>query len=256
MATNSPQILKTVLQDWTAHTVVTHPWLRSRGVSPDLSRSYVRNGWLERVGQGTFKRPGDPLSWQGALFSLQSQQDLQVHVGALTALAAEGSLQYMRSGGEAVFLFSETGTTLPKWFQEYPWPERIKLTQTRFLPPELGVRPVQLSGFPLLASTSERAILEALHLSPRATDLVETALILEGLRTLRPKTMQALLEACTSVKVRRLFLYLAKRADLPVMRYLDRSRISLGSGDRMLVSGGVYVSEFGLTVPKEIAARD
>ena len=255
MATNSSQILKSVLLDWTPHGVVTHHWLRARGVSPDLSRTYVRSGWLERLGNGTFKRPGDPLSWQGALHSLQSQLGLEVHVGALTALAAEGHRHYARSGRETVFLFSETGTTLPKWFREYAWAERMDLTQTRFLPQGLGVRATDMGGFVLQASAPERAILEALHLSPREVDLMEAAQVMEGLRTLRPKIMQELLEGCTSVKVKRLFLYLAKRADLPVVRHLNREGISLGSGERMIVPGGVHVPEFGLTVPRELGRR-
>jgi len=255
MATNSSQKLKAVFLDWTAHSVVTHPWLRARGVSSDLSRSYVNNGWLERLGNGTFKRPGDRLSWQGALHGLQSQLGLEVHAGALTALAAEGHRHYARSAKETVFLFSETGTTLPKWFREYPWTERMNLTQTRFLPQGPGVRAADMGGFSLKASAPERAILEALHLAPRDVDLVEVAEVVEGLRTLRPKLMQELLEGCTSVKVKRLFLYLASRADLPVVRHLNRERIGLGSGNRMIVPGGVHVPEFGLTVPRELARR-
>ena len=67
--------------------------------------------------------------------------------------------------------------------------------------------------------------------------------------------MQELLEGCTSVKVKRLFLYLAKRADLPVVRHLNLEGISLGSGERMVVPGGVHVPEFGLTVPRELVRR-
>lgn len=255
MATNSSQKLKAVFLDWTAHSVVTHPWLRARGVSPDLSRSYVNNGWLERLGNGTFKRPGDRLSWQGALHALQSQLGLEVHAGALTALAAEGHRQYLRSGKETVYLFSQAGITLPKWFREYPWPERMNHTQTRFLPAGLGVRSADLGGFSLRASAPERAILEALHLAPKDVDLVEIAEVVEGLRTLRPKLMQDLLEDCTSIKVKRLFLYLASRSGLPVIRHLSRERLFLGSGDRMIVPGGVYIPEYEMTVPRELAPR-
>jgi hypothetical protein len=46
----------------TVQTVVTHAWLRERGVSRDLSREYVKSGWLERLGNGTFKRPRETVS--------------------------------------------------------------------------------------------------------------------------------------------------------------------------------------------------
>lgn len=254
MATNSPQKLKTVLGDWTPRTVVTHAWLRERGVSRDLSREYVKSGWLERLGNGTFKRPRETVTWQGALHSLQKQIALRVHVGALTALMADGSSHYARPGKETVFLFAETGVTLPKWFRGYPWPEQISLTQTRVLPSDLGVRPAELGGFDLQTSAPERAILEALHLAPNAIDLVEISQVIEGLRTLRPAVMQALLEACTSFKVKRLFLFLGTRAGLPAMSRLNREVIPLGSGDRTITPGGAYISEFGLIVPKELAS--
>lgn len=245
--------LKTVLQDWTPHAVVTHAWLKQRGVSHDLAREYVNNGWLERLGPGTFKRPKDQVTWQGALSSLQTQLGLKVHVGALTALTADGGSHYARPGGETVFLFSETGTTLPKWFREHAWPAPISLTQTNLLPPDMGLRKGANAGFQLQTSAAERAVLEALHLAPKDVDLIELFQIVEGLRTLRPKLVQSLLEACNSIKVKRLFLFMAQRASLPVVTHLDRKAISLGSGDRMLVSGGTYVAEFGLIVPKELA---
>jgi hypothetical protein len=253
MTTIPQHKLKTVLQDWTPHTIATHAWLQQRGVSHDLAREYVNSGWLERLGPGTFKRPKDDVTWQGALFSLQTQLGLKVHVGALTALTTDGNSHYARPGGEPVFLFSKTGTTLPKWFREHAWPAPINLTQTNLLPPEMGLREIASEGFQLRASSAERAILEALHLAPNDIDLVELFQIVEGLRTLRPKLMQALLEACNSIKVKRLFLFLAQKASLPIIAHLDRKAISLGSGDRMLVPGGTYVAEFGLIVPKDLA---
>ena len=70
--------------------------------------------------------------------------------------------------------------------------------------------------------------------------------------TLRPKLMQTLLEACGSVKVKRLFLYLAERAKLPVMTHLDTSRFNLGKGDRSLTRRGRYVAKYQLLLPKEL----
>jgi len=255
MATDSPSKLKRVLDDWTPGTVVTHAWLHARGVSRDLSRDYVKSGWLERLGAGTFKRPRETVTWQGALHSLQTQLDLRVHVGALTALAAEGAAHYVRLSEDRVFLFAETGVTPPKWFREHAWSTPIKLTQSSLLPPDLGLRPTDLGGFLLQTSTPERAILEALHLAPTDIDLVELAEVMDGLRTLRPKLMQALLESCASFKVKRLFLFLATRAALPVVKHLDRDDIALGRGDRTLTPGGAYVAEFGLVVPRELTAR-
>lgn len=110
-------------------------------------------------------------------------------------------------------------------------------------------------GFRLQASSAERAILELLHLAPKDVDLVEASLVVEGMTSIRPALMQTLLEECSSVKVRRLFLFLADRADLPVMRHLNLDRIDLGKGVRSLGPQGRYVPKYELLVPKELVTH-
>lgn len=248
--------LKRLLSEWEPHIVMTRARLKQLGITPQHTQKYVAGGWVEAVGAGVFKRPGAALTWQGALHSLQTQLGLKVHVGALTALAADGNSHFARPGGATAFLFSETGVSLPKWFRDYSWPDRVSLTATKLLPADVGIREAPVGGFKLKTSTPERAILEALHLAPKEIDLVEVFQVLEGLQTLRPKVMQTLLEACTSIKVKRLFLFMAERAALPVAKRLDQSAISLGSGDRTVTPGGAYVAKFGLVVPKELAAHE
>ena len=137
------------------------------------------------------------------------------------------------------------------------WPDDLRHTQTTFLPSDLGFAEFEaVEGFKLRGSSPERAILETLHLAPQAIDLVEAAQLAEGLVTLRPKLLQELLAACTSVKVKRLFLYLAERADLPVMRHLDLAAIDLGKGDRSLTPKGKYVAKYGLHLPAELVSSD
>jgi hypothetical protein len=83
-------------------------------------------------------------------------------------------------------------------------------------------------------------------------DLVEIYGLLENLRTLRPKVMQTLLEACSSVKVKRLFMFMAERAALPVFARLDQGRIDLGRGARSLAPRGAYVAKYELVVPRAL----
>ncbi len=103
---------------------------------------------------------------------------------------------------------------LPAWFTNHDLRDTVVPVQTKLLPPDLGLTIVPIEGFALNSSTPERAILELLYLAPQRFDLVEAFQILEGLRTLRPKLMQSLLEDCNSIKVARLFLYMAERAQL------------------------------------------
>ena len=121
------------------------------------------------------------------------------------------------------------------------------------LPPVLGLVNFEEKNFPIRIASPERAILECLFLAPDKLDLVECYQIMEGLTNLRPNLMQELLEGCTSIKVKRLFLYLADKAGHQWLSFIDNSKISLGKGDRSVVKGGVYISEYRISVPKDLA---
>ena len=107
-----------------------------------------------------------------------------------------------------------------------------------------------------MVSSPARAMLECLYLAPEKQELLECFELMEGLNNLRPKVVQELLEQCTSVKVKRLFLYLADKAGHEWLQYLDLQKIDLGSGKRSLVKNGVYVAKYQITVPKELAEHD
>ncbi|MFR9534110.1 MAG: type IV toxin-antitoxin system AbiEi family antitoxin domain-containing protein, partial [Rikenellaceae bacterium] len=72
------------------------------------------------------------------------------------------------------------------------------------------------------------------------------------LTTLRPKLLQQLLELCSSVKVKRLFLYMAEKSGHSWFRSLDLDKIDLGSGKRMIEKNGVYNSKYMITLPNEL----
>ena len=76
---------------------------------------------------------------------------------------------------------------------------------------------------------------------------------MEGLNNLRPNQVQKLLEDCSSIKVKRLFLYLAEKANHNWVKHLNTERIDLGSGKRSIVKNGVYDSKYKITVPVELA---
>lgn len=241
-------------------TVCLSSWLESQGISRDLQKYYRKAGWLESVGRGAYKRPGDQVEWEGALYALQQQAGLQVHIGGLTALIKQGSNQYLRLGKEKVYLYSPLGVKLPSWFKSHDWGIQLKHIKTNFLPEELGVGDVVRMGFAshaspfnLKISDPERAIIECLYLAPKGQSLVEAYEIMEGLVNLRPKMVQKLLEECRSIKVKRLFLYMADKAGQKWLQYVDSAKIELGSGDRSIVPNGIYVAKYRISVPKELA---
>ena len=91
--------------------------------------------------------------------------------------------------------------------------------------------------------------MEMLHLVPKEIGFEEAQLIMENLVTLRPDVVQGLLAACRSVKVKRLFLYMAERQEHPWLSKLDLSKISLGKGKRMIIPNGRFDAKYQITVP-------
>ncbi len=248
--------LQRVLASWTPKTVGTSSWLRSLAISPQLVKRYVKSGWIEPIGQGAFKRPNETLEWQGALSTLQTQMALPIHLGGPSAITFQGLAHYARMGTEPIFLFTPLKIRLPKWFHEYDWKQPIVHTKTAFLPSYLGTNIYPYGDLKICISTVERAILECFYLSPKQFDLLECYQIMESLQGLRPKVMQNLLESCASIKVKRLFLFMADKARLPVMKHLKLDNINLGKGDRSVVDNGQYNGKYGLILPKELFDDD
>ncbi len=80
--------------------------MTSQGYSPDLQKRYRASRWLDPVGVGAMKRTGDPITSEGAVFTLQQQLQLPVHIGGRSALALQGKMQYLPFGNERTYLFA------------------------------------------------------------------------------------------------------------------------------------------------------
>lgn len=252
MSTKKQDKLKLLLQLWPMHTIATSRWLSKQGMSYDNLERYERSGWVRRVGSGAFQRASDRVSWEGAVFGLQKQHQIQFYIGGRTALELQGAAHFIPLGQPRVFLFSSTKKQLPLWFANYIQALDVHCTylQYRFLSPQLAITSYDCGEFQIEVSTRERAALEVLELLGRFHTFEECRLLFENLGTLRPKVVQDLLEGCSSIKAKRVFLFLSKNLGHRWFKDLDLSRINLGSGPRDLVPGGVYDPEFQLTYPK------
>ena len=140
----------------------------------------------------------------------QEQTGSTIHPGGRTALALLGKAHYLEMETKRVMVFGNRGEKLPVWFEKHDWGARLDYYQTSFLPPDLGLTKVELKNFSISVSNAVRAMLECLYLAPEKQDLIECYELMEGLNNLRPDQVQTLLERCRSVKVKRLFLYLAE----------------------------------------------
>ncbi len=253
MATVSDTKLKKLLDLCPKGQVCLSSWLNTHHISHDLQRYYRRTGWLESLGQGAYKRAGCEVDWKAALSALQNQTDHKAHAGALTALSLQGYTHYLRWSGEIAHIFMPRGHSLPKWFQEQDWGNEVLVSRTNFLPTGKGISGYQKEQLTLKISEPERAILECLYLVPDHFDLVECYHLMEGLANLRPRLLQPLLEDCKSIKVKRLFLYMAGKAGHQWFKYFNADHIDTGKGDRAIVKGGVYIPEYKISVPQELA---
>lgn len=253
MSTGNESKIKKLLGEHRAGTAVLAKWLKSIGISYDLQKRYRKSGWLESIGTGAFKRPHETISWQGGLYAMQHQAELPIHAGATTALSLQGLSHFIRSG-ERVFLFSPQRVVLPAWFSSYAWGLSIEHVKTSVLPIRTGLVPFEDKNFSILISGPERAMFECLHLAPEKVDLIECYQIMEGLSNLRPKLVQELLAKCTSIKIKRLFLFMATKAQHQWLNFVDQKKIDLGKGDRSIIEGGAYNATFHITIPKELAS--
>lgn len=76
--------------------------------------------------------------------------------------------------------------------------------------------------------------------------------VMEQLTTLRPGLVQTLLEQNSSVKMKRLFLFMAEKAGHAWFSDLDLQKIDTGSGKREIVPNGVYDSKYQIVIPEEL----
>ncbi len=252
MTTLNDTYLKTLFKILQPGCVVTADWLESHGISRNLLKYYLKSGWLESVGRSAYKKPGDKVEWQGALNSIQNQTQIKVHVGGLSALSLQGYSHYYRLSNESLHLFTPLQTKLPKWFISYNWGMELQHHLSSFLPPEKGLKEQNVNQVSINISSPERAIMECLFLAPQKMDLVECYYLFEGLVNLKPKLINELLAKCKSVKVKRLFLYMAEKSGHQWFQFLKTNQIDIGKGNRMFAKNGVHVSKYLISIPKEL----
>lgn len=252
MGAENPTKINKLLQEANPGTVMTSIWLRENGYSPELIRNYKKSKWLKSFGNGAVVRYKDDIDYLGAVFTLQNQLGLSVHPSARTALSLLGRAHYLEMNQSRVYLFANEKEVLPTWFKKHSWnPEIVYLTSS-FLPPMLGMTALEYKGFTIKISSPTRAILECLYIAPKEISFLECYELMEGLTGLVPSQLQELLEKCNSVKVKRLFFYLADKTNHSWLKHLDRSRIDFGKGNRSFVKNGRYISKYKITVPKEL----
>ncbi len=241
-----------ILQTLPYGSVMYAAWLQKSGYSFSLQQSYRQSGWLRSIGKGIMVRSGQKLLLSGAINALQQQAGLPVHIGGRTALGLLGFAHYLEVNRQDTLLFAPNGFNIPLWVIKNQWDSIPQFIRTSFLPPDIGIIRMDQQGFNINISGAGRAMMECLEMAPTQFDLNEAWQIMQGLSLLPPTTVQDLLMQCKSVKVKRLFLYLAQKADHSWVRKLRKDEIDLGSGKRSIIKNGVYVPEYKITLPESL----
>jgi len=250
-ARNGPKINR-LMQNWPHGTVATQTWLNSQAINSKLAAWHVGSGWLTRFGPRAFIQTADRVDWRGGLYALQTQLGLTIHAAARTALELRGLAHFVPQGSsQRIRLISDRRERLPTWFREREWKPQVEHHTLSLFEEaiEESLTHLDCGGFEISMSTPERAILEEMALAKQNAAIEYAAQLMENLPSLRPQLVQALLERCTSVKAKRLFLWSAERARHPWLASLNREEIDLGSGKRQLYRGGHLDPTYLITVP-------
>lgn len=248
--------------------MVSSRWLRAHGYASNLVARYVASGWLQSPARGVYLRKGGKPTWEGLLHTLQFREQLPLHVGGRFALARQGHEHYLRLGESAtVTLYGPA--KLPAWASKLPLRERVQTCGTGpFDWPALALdadtsdATLNAQGLEramddtraagLVFSTPERAILELCDEKPDSPLVHEANALMQGLATLRPQLVSTLLQHCTSVKAKRLFLALADRNRHAWLAHVQLQSVDLGRGKRVLVRGGKLNRKYQITLPADL----
>ena len=274
MSEDRPEKLNSMLQALPEGLLVDALWLERRGIYPSLRNRYVASGWLEQPARGVYWRPRGELRWQQVVTSLQTILAFPVVVGGRTALEMQGYAHYLSQSRPQVHLYGPK--PLPGWtgkltadahfvfhnsgrlFRGDP-PLRgvhaLESTKADMAPPASGDVTLQSWGqwdWPLALSPAERACLELLDELPGRESFEQVDKLFESLAGLRPRRLQELLSRCKSVKVKRLFFFFADRHGHAWRKHLDKEKVDLGKGKRMLVKGGRLDPVYQITVPEDL----
>lgn len=201
-------------------------------ISAQLSKYYVDKGFLRRLGAGVFCLPNDPITIYGALVFLQNKEP-GLHVAGKSALAQRGISHniYFR---ETMVVWGKSKSGLPQWVHDnfaarYSSARIFKFDDQHL--DQLTCKPDPFCPLQVRCSCVERALLELLSEVGTKESWEEAKNIFDLILSVREEVLGPLLQACTSLKVKRLFATWAEETNLVnVPELFSAFNISLGNG--------------------------
>ena len=246
--------------------LATKKWLAEQGLSAHAIDNAVKTETLLLLATGVYSQYSRSLSWEGVVASMQrmdvnsSDKLPSVIVGGLSALSLSGLSQYLSLGSTPhIHLYAQG--KLPSWLGRLSLPIECEGHSTNTLWPEwllqdktfIRQHEWEAELPPVYFSCPEKALLELLTDLPDAVSFEHADELMQGLMNLSPRKLDTLLKACKSVKVKRLFFWLAKRQAYPWFNKLNVEDYDLGSGKRVVAKGGKLDTDYLITVPSHMA---
>lgn len=227
-------------------------WLNKMGYSDQLLLKYRQSGWLVGVSKGVMTRSEGTLNAMGALSSINEQLGKSYTIAAHSALEIAGFTHFVPMGKPTLMVRRKGDESIPRWMLKCEADRELYFfTCEAFATNETYL--YDDGNFKILTSSAEQAFLECLVLAPKYYTFMDLYYLMEQMTTLRIDILQRLLEGTTNNKVKRIFLYMASKAQHYWFSKLDLTKIELGTGKYKL-SGrdGVYIPEYKITIPKEL----
>jgi len=246
--------------------LLTRSWLIEQGFSTHAVDNLVKSEQIATVAPGVYTKWDSKPTWEGLVYFLQQNAGLNLTVGGLSALELQGLAHYLPLGAlRKIHLYGSRHP--PAWISkvvpgaEFEWHnERKLLGRQATIEPD---QPDPLKQFTrihtwkeetagIILSSPERAILELLMDVPDEASFDHADQLMQGMTSLSPRSLQALLERCGNIKVRRLFFWLAERHQHAWLAKLQPETIDMGSGKRVLASNGKLDKKYNITIPRSL----
>ena len=207
-------------------------------ISAQLSKYYVDKGFLRRLGSGVFCLPNDPITIYGALVFLQNKEP-GLRVAGKTALAWRGISHHIYFR-ETTVVWGKSKAGLPQWVHDNFAVRYSSAKIFEFDDPQLDqltCKPDPFCPLEVRCSCVERALLELLSEVGTKVSSEEARNIFDLVISVREEVLGPLLQACTSLKVKRLFAAWAEETNLVnVPELFSAFNISLGVGKQWHIS--------------------
>lgn len=247
--------IQKVIFNWSNGLVRTIAGLKKAGLSQAAINYYQKSGWLESIGEGAYTKAGDTPTIEGAVWALQNDLQLNVHVGSVSAFYYLGKFYHAPLGEQVIYLFGEQ-KKLPKWFVSYDFKTKIYYSSTKFFSgiTETDIKYYDAGNFKIKISGEVRAMIEFLSSigTKDAFDLDHAKNLMSFIRTARPVVVNELLSKCKSVKIKRLFLVLAEQNEHSWVNKIEYDNIYLGKGARNLTKKGKLHKKYKITLPSTL----